>query len=151
MESIPGAVEVRAAAEPDLAALSVLEATVMPHGWSEATLSAELARSDARVWVACVDSVICGGAVARRVGSEVELLWIGVADGERRSGLGRRLLDAVVRWTGSVFLEVRASNDPARALYAEAGFVVVGRRPRYYRDGEDALVLATMPSPEATP
>jgi ribosomal-protein-alanine N-acetyltransferase len=41
-----------------------------------------------------------------------------------------------------VQLEVRASNQPARALYARAGFVVDGRRPRYYPDGEDAVLMS---------
>jgi ribosomal protein S18 acetylase RimI-like enzyme len=41
-----------------------------------------------------------------------------------------------------MFLEVRASNAAARALYASAGFVAVGRRARYYRDpDEDAVVM----------
>jgi ribosomal-protein-alanine N-acetyltransferase len=41
-----------------------------------------------------------------------------------------------------LFLEVRTSNDAARALYASRGFVPVGRRRAYYRDPlEDALVL----------
>jgi ribosomal-protein-alanine N-acetyltransferase len=38
-------------------------------------------------------------------------------------------------------LEVSANNEAARALYARAGFVEVGRRPRYYASGADALVL----------
>ena len=36
-------------------------------------------------------------------------------------------------------LEVRDGNTAARALYATAGFAPVGRRPRYYADGEDAV------------
>jgi ribosomal-protein-alanine N-acetyltransferase len=40
-----------------------------------------------------------------------------------------------------LILELRASNVPARALYEQAGFVVAGRRPRYYPGGEDALLM----------
>jgi ribosomal-protein-alanine N-acetyltransferase len=41
----------------------------------------------------------------------------------------------------SVKLEVRASNEPARSLYDDFGFVHRRTVPRYYSDGEDALVL----------
>ena len=65
--------------------------------------------------------------------------------------MGRRLLDhllrrALVRGARGVRLSVRPSNRPALALYAAAGFTVVGRRRGYYPAGpgggrEDALVL----------
>ena len=47
-----------------------------------------------------------------------------------------------------MYLEVRESNQAARAVYAARGFEQVGRRKRYYRDPiEDALVLrATLPN-----
>ena len=38
-------------------------------------------------------------------------------------------------------LEVKASNQGALSLYSKLGFDEVGRRPRYYSDGEDALLL----------
>lgn len=38
-------------------------------------------------------------------------------------------------------LEVRAANAGAQALYAALGYEVLGRRPRYYSDGEDALIM----------
>jgi len=40
-----------------------------------------------------------------------------------------------------VFLEVRASNIPAIALYRRLGFSDAGTRPGYYRNGDDALLL----------
>jgi [ribosomal protein S18]-alanine N-acetyltransferase len=67
----------------------------------------------------------------------------------RRRGVGRRLLlemaelaRAIGAWR--ITLEVRPSNAGARALYAEFGFVVAGRRAGYYSDdGEDALIMTT--------
>jgi ribosomal-protein-alanine N-acetyltransferase len=50
----------------------------------------------------------------------------------------------------TMFLEVAPENFAARALYASAGYTEVGRRPRYYPDGSDALVLARPLSPAAT-
>lgn len=40
-----------------------------------------------------------------------------------------------------IWLEVHDQNEPARALYTTLGFETVGRRPKYYRDGGDALLL----------
>jgi ribosomal-protein-alanine N-acetyltransferase len=48
-----------------------------------------------------------------------------------------------------MFLEVAPGNAAARALYASAGYAEVGRRPRYYPDGSDALLLARALSPAA--
>ncbi len=44
-----------------------------------------------------------------------------------------------------VWLEVHALNKPALDFYVQLGFAEVGRRPKYYRDGGDA-VLMTMGS-----
>ncbi|WP_049906598.1 ribosomal protein S18-alanine N-acetyltransferase [Halorubrum aidingense] len=64
----------------------------------------------------------------------------------RGEGTGRALLRSALarlRTLGVtvVRLEVRESNAPARSLYAGEGFQPIRRASRYYRDGEDALVL----------
>jgi ribosomal-protein-alanine N-acetyltransferase len=69
-----------------------------------------------------------------------------VAPAARRRGLGTRLLDAAMALATAhgarvAFLEVSIGNAAARTLYARAGFIPTGRRPRYYADGTDALVL----------
>jgi len=46
-------------------------------------------------------------------------------------------------------LEVRRSNREAQALYAKYGYELVGERPRYYKNGEDALLLTRHLSPPA--
>lgn len=66
----------------------------------------------------------------------------------RGAGIGRRLLrEALLELSLSgaavAKLEVRASNDAARSLYRAEGFEPTRRVPRYYGDGEDALLLAT--------
>lgn len=64
----------------------------------------------------------------------------------RGEGHGRRLMDDAIaaaraRAAGSIVLEVRASNAPAIRFYGRFGFVEVGRRRRYYKDGEDARLM----------
>jgi ribosomal-protein-alanine N-acetyltransferase len=48
-----------------------------------------------------------------------------------------------------IVLEVRPSNHRAVQLYRHLGYRVIGRRPRYYSDGEDALVMFLAVSPAA--
>lgn len=84
--------------------------------------------------------------LAWHVADEFELLDVATAETARRRGLGRALLAELVSEARSlaasaIYLEVRPSNAAALALYLGAGFSEVGRRPRYYPDGEDALLL----------
>ena len=63
------------------------------------------------------------------------------------AGRGRRLLEAALgllesHGVGRVRLEVRPSNERARALYDSAGFSVLARHEHYYPDGEAALLMA---------
>ena len=88
-----------------------------------------------------------GLVLARVAADEAELLTIGVLPQARRRGVGLALLRAAAGEAARLgairlFLEVATRNAPARALYAQAGLVEVGRRRRYYPDGDDALVLA---------
>ena len=87
-----------------------------------------------------------GMVLARVMADESEILTLAVMPERRRDGLGGALLRAAMeeaarRGARVMFLEVGVSNAPAQALYAQAGFVEVGRRPNYYPDGSDALVL----------
>jgi ribosomal-protein-alanine N-acetyltransferase len=86
---------------------------------------------------------------------EAELLRIAVDPDQRRGGRGRALLrhcQARLASMGvvSLHLEVRVSNQSARALYESEGWVLQGRRKAYYRDGEDAALYSfdlTVPRP----
>jgi ribosomal protein S18 acetylase RimI-like enzyme len=74
-------------------------------------------------------------------------MTVGVVPAARRSGTGRRLLDtllteAVRRGAREAFLEVRADNDAARAMYRDAGFDEIGVRRGYYAGGRvDAVTM----------
>jgi ribosomal-protein-alanine N-acetyltransferase len=91
-----------------------------------------------------------GGFVLLRVlVGEGEILALAIEPALRRTGLGRALVDAALTHAAhagaeAVWLEVAEDNPAARALYADAGFVEIGRRRGYYprADGPaDALVL----------
>jgi ribosomal-protein-alanine N-acetyltransferase len=91
------------------------------------------------------DQVI-GFLSARSLLEEVEIFDLCVADTHRRRGIGtallRRLFELVSpEGVEEAFLEVRESNHVARSLYTHLGFAQVGRRARYYPNGEDALLF----------
>ena len=91
-------------------------------------------------------SILSGYAVARSVADSAEILTFGVLPRFHRRGIARELLRELLARLGSagvteVWLEVRISNWPARALYQSSGFRVAGMRRAYYRlPIEDALV-----------
>lgn len=91
-------------------------------------------------------SAVLGFLVAQDLADEWEIENLVVTEVARRRGLGRRLVDELItraRAAGaqSAFLEVRESNQAARALYEGVGFVVKGRRKGYYASTpEDAVI-----------
>lgn len=92
-----------------------------------------------------------GGAVVGYAGllvglDDADVQTLAVRPDWRRRGVGRALLrallaEATARHMRSVLLEVRPDNTSAIALYRGEGFVEIARRPRYYADGADAVVL----------
>ena len=79
--------------------------------------------------------------------AEADMMNIAVHPDFRRKGVARGLILALIgelkkRGSRCLTLEVRASNDPARALYESLGFAHVGTRRNYYQNPkEDALIL----------
>ena len=120
--------------------------------WSLAQLSEELenqlAGGASRLFVAqAPGQPVAGLAAWQLAAGEASLYTLTVAPEARRTGAGsallRRSLEAL-RGEGAevAFLEVRASNAGAIALYEQAGFVADGRRPRFYQNPtEDALIM----------
>jgi len=151
-------------AEADLDAVCEVEKSAYTHPWSRKhfadslhagypavmllgeTLPGELVhprRPDGQV--------LLGYLVAMPGVDEVHLLNITVAPAHQRQGWARFLLDALCLWSRGqgaqwLWLEVRASNTPAQALYAGYGFQQVGIRKGYYPAGqfqrEDAVVMS---------
>jgi ribosomal-protein-alanine acetyltransferase len=93
-----------------------------------------------------VESEIVGFLVARRVDVEWELENIVVANDMRRGGTGRLLLTELItlaRAAGgcAIFLEVRESNQDARAFYRRMGFEEAGVRSGYYASPAENAIL----------
>lgn len=139
-----------------VAEVAALEAAVMgTDALNEALVADELGRAD-RVWWAAyaadpkmplsAEAPLVGYAGGWVVDGDLQILKVGVDPAWRRHGIARVLLarvadDARNLGARTSSLEVRAGNTGAQALYAALGYEALGRRPRYYSDGEDALIM----------
>jgi len=140
----------RTATTDDLAAIMDLERRGFPDdAWSEQTMAAEVASAH-NVYLVDVEGeriVGYGGVRALQGGADADIQTIALSPEVRGQGRGRALLraltdEAVGRGARELFLEVRADNPVAQALYVSEGFTELGRRPRYYQPGNvDAIVM----------
>ncbi|CAN5545790.1 ribosomal protein S18-alanine N-acetyltransferase [soil metagenome] len=145
----------RRATLDDLDAIMQLETgTFASDAWSRGTMRAELRSRHGYYLVAerepgHQDAAIAGyaGLLAPDGSGQADIQTIAVAPDARRHGLGRALMVALLaearrREAGEVFLEVRADNPNAEAMYVSLGFAQIAVRPKYYQpDGVDAHVM----------
>lgn len=140
----------RTATASDLAAIMELERTSFPtDAWSEAMMREELASPHGRYIVdeSAGRIVGYGGVRAVQGAADADIQTIAIAEAARGRGRGRVLLTELLRsarerGAHEVFLEVRADNPVATALYTSEGFTEIARRPRYYQpDDVDAIVM----------
>lgn len=143
----PCAVIVRAMTGADLAAVHAIESE-NPSPWSGGQLASELEQESGWQFVAEADSgLVCGFVCGRSCAGESELLKIAVARECRRQGIAIQLVAHTLRYlaeqgTERCFLELRAGNLPALALYEQLGFRRVGLRKNYYASPpEDAILM----------
>jgi [ribosomal protein S18]-alanine N-acetyltransferase len=144
----PTAREIRAFRAADTPAIAeILSDSTEAAQWPPESY-AKLADSPGGIVLVCEASgEPVGFVAARQAADEAEILNIAVHRDFRRKGIGSALLlaalDELRRSAMSyVFLELRESNLPARALYSRHGFVPSGRRTSYYHGPtEDALCM----------
>ena len=137
---------VRPMTPADVAAVADLETESFADPWPPAMFFEELGMAS-RAYVVVEDGgrVVAYGGIML-VDDDAHVMTIAVHPTRRRQGLGTRvmlaLFDAALeRGARHLTLEVRESNEAAAALYRRFGFSAVGRRPRYYQDDEDAIIM----------
>jgi len=147
----------RAMTVGDLASVMAIEVRAYSHPWSQGNFVDSLAAGHlAEVLVA---DRLLGYFVAMPGVDELHLLNLTVGPEHQGQGHGSTLLEAVLGLARAhrlptVWLEVRASNERARALYMRRGFEEVGLRRGYYpatRGREDAVVMRRQLEPAAPP
>ena len=147
----PAGWRIEPAGESDIDEIAELAASEIPQAWSRRGFADQLTGDAGWSW--CAHPTFTGSrspllayCVSRKILNELEILSLAVAAGARRRGIARSLVDRVLSEASTsgvdvVHLEVRASNHAAQALYRDRSFEVVGVRPRYYSNGEDALLM----------
>ncbi|WP_454623596.1 ribosomal protein S18-alanine N-acetyltransferase [Bradyrhizobium cenepequi] len=133
-----GTPAVEPATARDAPRLAQLHAGSFHRGWGEGEFEAMLAERNTLVHRLRLGRKIIGFAVSRMGADEAEILSIAIDPSQRGRGLSRNLLlthlgHLAGRGVRTVFLEVEENNQPARRLYERAGFAIVGRRERYYK------------------
>jgi [ribosomal protein S18]-alanine N-acetyltransferase len=121
------------------------ELCFMEDSWSKSILSDSISNENGLALGVFDSDILQGYAFGTVIACEAELHNIAIHPVNRRSGLGLYLLKYFLnecrsRESRICWLEVRESNQAAIRLYQNNGFKGCGRRPRYYQDGEDALV-----------
>ncbi len=127
--------------------VAALEKLCFSLPWDEGSISSELSNPLSLWLVATEGDTVAGYVGSQSVLGESDMMNIAVHPDFRRRGLAQALVEELVGQLAEngnhcLTLEVRASNDPAIALYEKNGFGEVGRRKNYYRNPkEDALIL----------
>ena len=129
----------------DVPSVAALEKLCFSDPWSASSIASEL-DNPLSLWLVWEEN---GAAAAylgvQRVPPQADVMNVAVSPALRRRGIARALFAELERRLPEIdelFLEVRASNSGAIALYRTLGFEQVGRRPNYYLDPrEDALIL----------
>jgi ribosomal-protein-alanine N-acetyltransferase len=118
--------------------------------WPERSFQFELTRNPvSRSWVAESGERIVAMLVLWLIVDEIHIATFATHPDFRRQGIGEQLMIAALlsaRAEGAVraFLEVRAGNTGALALYKKYGFVKDGVRPRYYKDNDEDAILMSL-------
>ena len=89
---------------------------------------------------------VVGYIGTEEISGETHIINMAVHPENRKQGIGKRLLEAVLNDKDTFFLEVRVSNLPAQKIYEKYGFEKVSVRKNYYEDNsEDAYIMRREP------
>ncbi len=133
----------------DVPAVHAIDLLSFSLPWSERSFRFEVAENPAaRGWVVETEGHVVAMLVLWFIVDEAHIATIAVHPEFRRQGIGEQillhaLLAAQNEGARRAFLEVRAGNTGAQAMYRKYGFVVDGMRPKYYKDNnEDAILMS---------
>jgi ribosomal-protein-alanine N-acetyltransferase len=143
-------------AGPEAAALlACLHGACFDRPWTEEALRGLLGTPGSAAWIVSAGGEPIGFGLIRAAADEAEILTLAVIPSRRHFGHAAALVAAVQANASRagirhLHLEVAASNEAARKLYAKAGFSVSGERKGYYgrEDGPpEAAILMRWSAP----
>ena len=127
--------------------IAQLEAQCFSDPWSEKSIASELENPLSLWLVAEENGQVFGYVGSQTVLDESDMMNVAVDPRFRRQGIARALIETLIAELAKMGsrclrLEVRVSNENARALYERMGFRQLGLRKNYYHNPkEDALIL----------
>ena len=138
-------INIRFMRKEDIEDVFLLEQRIFEDEWSLQSFYSELENPEVSIpLVVEEDKQIIGYAIVWYYADELHISNFAISPEYRRRGLGRRLLNYIMNLVSDykfAYLEVRMSNRPAIALYEQYGFEPLYVRERYYRNGEDAVIM----------
>lgn len=144
---------IRQADERDIDAIAGLEQVCFSVPWSRDSIRQELTENQLAFYVVAeLNGAVVGYAGAWLIVDEGHITNVAVAPGQRGKHIASAIIGVLIeygtrRGIRRFTLEVRSSNEAARALYRKFDFKEEGLRKGYYGDnGEDAVIMWRDPS-----
>lgn len=110
--------------------------------WSEKQILSDMQQDNVDYFFVKKDEKDVGFLAISQLAGELEITNIAIKKAYQGHGLGSQLLANLDHVDFPIFLEVRASNTPAQALYEKFGFDIIGKRKQYYHEPvEDAIIM----------
>ena len=139
-------IEIAPAAWADLDGIHRLETSSFPAPWRREFFESELSGESRVHFVARRHGTVLGYVFAMWFFDEMHVNKIAVWEPERRQGIADALMERCLEFARdngitTISLEVRQSNRGAQAFYEHLDFAALYVRPRYYPDGEAAVVM----------
>ena len=138
--------EIRRAHPDDATAIAEMEVNIFGDPWGKKDIFSYICSDTGMCFSAIDGGEVIGYIIGRKIPPEGEIYRIAVRPDKRQRGVGYRLLSYALkteRGSGveTVFLEVRESNIPARALYRAYGFNEISIRKNYYQNPTENAVI----------
>ena len=144
------ALDIRRLTYADLPRVIAIERRAFPTPWSLAMFVLELSKPSGVCLAAHAGDELLGYVICSRYDDAWHVMNVAVEPLLRRTGIATALLTTLLERLepdARITLEVRPTNDAGIELYRRFGFLLAGRRPRYYQDnGEDALIMWRTPA-----
>lgn len=137
-------VKIRNLEKKDIKKIVYLEECFLKETLGEELLESEMNSKITKFYVATISDEVVGYIGRYEYLGQVEILNFVVDEAYQRKGIGQMLFDKIlsdIEKIERITLEVRCSNQKAINFYHKNGFKQVHIRKKYYKNGEDALVL----------
>ena len=138
--------EIRRAHPDDATAIAEMETNIFGDPWSKKDIFSYICSDTGMCFTALDGGEPIAYIIGQKIPPEAEIYRIAVRPDKRQRGIGYRLLSYALKTelgsgVETVFLEVRESNIPARALYRAYGFTEVSIRKNYYQNPTENAVI----------